>query len=242
VISLLSSLPALPEPLMGCRIETLYACYAALPAAVDLYKSGSGGILCRFGGRLLISGGVDACELQSFVRMTGVLRAEGLDRDIPALAGCRQSRHTLLTFSGKGAALPRDVDDDPDPRRVFALLCQADANFARHARYLPWLSDLCLRRRKNRARVYLLENAATVCVSAMGCGAGYISSVAVDAGRRGRGLGGALVRAAAQALCAGGMLPVTAAQSASLDGFYERLGFIPVETQSVSAVHSEVFS
>lgn len=241
MISLLSEIPALPEPLMGCRIETLCDCYGAIPAAVDLYRSDGGAILCRFGRRLLVSGKPDADELREFIRMTGVLRAEGLAGDLPAFLGWRRRDYTLLAFAGEGAALPPDVDDDPDMRRVFALLCQADADFARRAQYLPWLSDLALRRRKNRARVYLLDGAATACVSATGCGAGFVSSVAVEQNRRQKGMGGRLVRAVAQSLAAGGLLPFVAAQSGALDGFYENIGFIRAGTQTVWALHAEDF-
>lgn len=239
MIALAASLGALPEPAIGCRIETLWECYGAIPAAADFYAGGQGAVLCRFGEGLLVSGSVPADELRAFCAMTGVGRIVGLDRDVPVFPGWTFTSHTLFSFSGEGAPLPREVNSNPDLRRVFALLCEADADFARRADYLPWLSDLTRRCGKGRARVYLLDDSATACVSAIGCGAGYVSSVAVAGARRGEGLGGALVRAAAQALRAEGLLPITAAQSAALDGFYTRQGFITAGTQTVSVRQTE---
>lgn len=219
------------EPVLGCRIETLHDCYARLPGALALYRSGAGGLLCRFGGLLLLSGGADCREAQELLERTGAVRAECLAGALTLSGNWTPERHTVLRWAGPPSARCPDPVPEEGLRRVHALLCASDAEFARQAELLPWLSDVTLRMRRGRARVWLSGRAATAAVTAVGCGHALIASVACHPQRRREGMASRLVAEIAAGLAGEGLRPLVVAKDAALERFYERLGFTPSAVQ-----------
>ncbi len=221
------ALPPAPEPLIGCRIETLAACYGDRrdSSGPDFYQSGEGGLLCRFGDTLLLSGRCAVRELQPFARMLGIRRIEARGTLLSSLRGTRR-HHTVL------AAVPDQTENLPPPaaapeamRRVFSLLCESDPAFATEATYLLWLSDLTRRKNCGRAQVYLLDDDATACLSAVSPRYAYLSMVAVAPGARRAGLGSRLLRAVLADCAARSLIVLTAAQDDALLPFYRSAGF-----------------
>ncbi len=231
MIRLLSSEspPPCPEPRLGCRIETILDCYAELGAGC--YRSEEGGVLCLFGTTLLLSGRCDSHELAEFASLLGATRIEGLDDCFAPPRGWQCEAYPMLARS-PAAPVPKTADaaDASDQMRtVFRLLCEGDARFSAEAEYLPWLSDLTRRQNRGCAKVYLLDGTATACLSAIGGGYAWLSSVAVSPLTRGRGVGGRLLTAVASDCSARGLVLVTAAQNAGLLSFYQRTGFVPTD-------------
>lgn len=217
------------ESIIDCRIHTLIECYGTLPNALDCYKSDYGGLLCRFGETLLVSGSVDTNELLEFAELLGIKRIECLSNEKSLQDklsdGWTCNSFPVLCYSGKGEPLSENVKTNIELRRCFSILCESDAQFAREAQYLSWLSDMTRRRNCKRTEAYLLEDCAVACVTAIGQCSAYLSSVAVIPDKRGKGLGEALVRAVASEISNKNLITFTAAQSEELITFYERAGF-----------------
>lgn len=210
-------------------MQTLDACYGALPGAPDwYYVSDSGGVFCRFGGTLLVTGVPDFGELLSFADLLGVGRIEWTspwDEKTHSLMGWTSQSYPVLRCTGQGTPISEKLQTDIRLRRCFEILCASDAEFAREADYLPWLSDMTRRRNAGRAEAFLYDDAAVACMTAKGRRCAYLSSVAVLPERRGEGLGLALLHAvrAYAALC--GLTLYTAAQFEPLMAFYQKAGF-----------------
>ena len=231
-----------PDPLTGCRIETLADCYGSMANELkaDCYRSGEGGVLCHWGDRLLLSGRCDPNELWDFALMLGAARIEGLPAAARLPDGWQLEQHPALihapavSVSGeRPPAVPADR-----LRRVFALLCEADPAFAAESDLLHWLSDLTRRRNRGRAEVFLLEDRATACLSAIGGGYAYLSMVAAAPGARGQGLGGRLLYAVLQDCSRRKLSVVTAARDSALVPFYLRAGFRPLKSPLLIATRS----
>ena len=144
---------------------------------------------------------------------------------LSSLRGTRR-HHTVL------AAVPDQTENLPPPaaapeamRRVFSLLCESDPAFATEATYLLWLSDLTRRKNCGRAQVYLLDDDATACLSAVSPRYAYLSMVAVAPGARRAGLGSRLLRAVLADCAARSLIVLTAAQDDALLPFYRSAGF-----------------
>lgn len=217
-----------PESLISCRMETLHACYGALPNALDWFASDAGGVLCRFGSALLILGDVDFGELFAFADILGINRIEWAADGITSHTlpdGWTSSSYPVL--HGVGGVIPKSgkVETDIELRCCFTLLCQSDPEFAREAEYLPWLSDMTRRRNAGRAEVFMHADAAVACVTARGRHSAYLSSVAVLPEKRGTGLGLALLRAVMTHPTLRGVDVFTAAQSEALVDFYLQARF-----------------
>lgn len=228
MIAYCASIPPLDDALIGCRMQTLAACYGALPNALDWYKSDTGGVLCRFGGVLLLAGDINFGELFAFADMLGVSRVEWT-ADSAALcappAGWASRRYPVLCGIGGAAPITETIKTNFELRRCFEILCQSDAQFAREADYLPWLSDMTRRRNTGRAETFMHADAAVACVTARGRHSTYLSSVAVLPEKRGFGLGLALVRSVLAHPALQGLTIYTAAQSGPLAVFYRQAGF-----------------
>lgn len=222
------------ETLIGCRMQTLDACYGGLKmtaGAPDWYTEDWGGVLCRFGAALLVAGDVDFDALFSFAALLGVSRIEWLsphDQKYYPPADWEIKSHPVLCRTGEEASAAITIQAPADLRRCFALLCASDASFAREADYLPWLSDMTRRRNRGRAEAFLYDDAAVACVTAKSAQSAYLSSVAVCPERRGEGLGLDLLRAVVSHPALRGRTIYTAAQSEPLAAFYQKAGFAPL--------------
>lgn len=221
--------PTLDDSLIGCRMQTIDACYSALPSGPDWYKCDAGGVLCRFGDALLLAGCADFAELFSFAEALGVTRIEWVSEGpLPyTLPGSWTSgSYPLLHCTGEPGSYSENIEINHELRHCFELLSQSDAQFAREAEYLPWLSDMTRRRTAGRAETFMVNDAAVACITAKGRRSAYLSSVAVRPGQRGKGLGLALVRAVVTHPASQGMTIYTAAQRESLTAFYEQASFL----------------
>ncbi len=230
MIAFCQSAPPLkqPETLISCRMQTLHACYGTLPNALDWYKSDAGGVLCRFGSALLIFGNVDYDELFPFSDLLGVTRIEWITGSKTPYAPPKDwtsTSHPVLHGVGSAEPKSKKIETDIELRSCFSLLCQSDAQFAREAEYLPWLSDMTRRRNAGRAEVFVHADSAVACVTAKGQHSAYLSSVAVLPQKRGTGMGLTLMRAVVAHPTLQGVDIFTAAQSEALVGFYLRAGF-----------------
>lgn len=228
MIAFCQSAPSLNDTLLGCRMQTLQACYGTLPNGVDWYKSDAGGVLCRFGGALLMDGDVDFSELFAFADLLGISRIEWMadSAGMPDFPEDWSGQHyPVLGSIGLATAQPQDVQTEIELRRCFEILCQSDAQFSREAEYLLWLSDMTRRRNAGRAEVFMLDDAAVACITARGRCSAYLSSVAVLPERQGQGLGLALVCAVAAHSESHGVTIYTAAQTVPLVSFYKKAGF-----------------
>ena len=228
MIAYCENAPPLDDTLIGCRMQTLSTCYGAMPNILDWFMSNAGGALCRFGNSLLISGYVDAEELFAFAEMLNISRIEWTAKDLAqsflSEGWTSRSHPALCCVGGTGSSL-NTIETDVELRRCFEILCQSDAQFAREADYLPWLSDMTRRRNAGRAEVFMHDDVAVTCVSAKGHRSAYLSSVAVLPNKRGSGVGLALVRAVVGHPTLNGMNIYTAAQSEQLTAFYKQAGF-----------------
>ena len=221
-------LPPLPASVIGCQIQTLVGCYQNLKGFLSLYRSLQGGVLCQFENRLLICGEVDAVELHSFAKMTGVTVIEGLAPDLIGLDGYAFFEHTVLQHADAHLlAAEQAVEHPDDPKQVYELLCQTDVDFMAQTAYLPWLSDLRLRQRKGYAELFWIEGMSCACVSAKGCGLGLISQLATHKSLRRQGLAKKLLDHICAHLSAEALMPVILAQDEMLTGFYQQNGFTP---------------
>lgn len=216
------------ETLIGCRMQTLDACYRALPGALDWYRSDAGGVLCRFGNTLLIIGDPDFDALFPFAELLGVSRIEWMsprDEQRYPPAGWESQSYPLLHCTGEDLSSLENLQTDINLRRCFEILCASDAQFACEADYLPWLSDMTRRRNAGRAEAFLYNDAAVACITAKGAYSAYLSSVAVLPEWRGEGLGLKLLNAVRTHSTLQGMTIYTAAQSEALTAFYQKAGF-----------------
>ena len=230
MICLTDILPPLPSTVIGCQIQTLTDCYQNLPGFLSLYLSDQGGILCRFEDRLLICGRVDAIELRNFVSMIGIAVIEALEPDLNELDGYVASKHIVLQYQA-AHRLPDDGTIKPlaNPKCLYDLICQADPNFKSETSYLPWLSDLTLRRKKGCSDLFGIEGVTSACVSAKGCGLGLVSQLVTHPNFRCRGLAAKLLSHICDCLLAESLTPIIMAQNEMLTRFYRRNGFTPCD-------------
>ena len=209
-------------------MQTLSACYGALPNMLGWHRSDAGGVLCRFGSALLLTGDADFGELFAFAELLGVSRVEWTeDSAVPYTppTGWTSRSYPVLRRIGGAGPNSATIKTNFELRRCFEILCQSDAQFAREADYLPWLSDMTRRRNAGRAGAFVYADAAAACVTAKGRRSAYLSSVAVLPEKRGFGLGLALVRAVVAHPALRGRSIYTAAQSEPLAAFYRQAGF-----------------
>ena len=225
----LAAPPPLPSDVFGCRIETLWRCYHRFPELFTLYQTQGGGLLARLDDRLWQLGPADADELAAFAGWCGAGLIAGREADLPRLPGWHGAVHAVLRCPSCDVA-PLPPDDHADLRIVYEIL-SCDDDFAAQSSFLPWLSDLRRRMATGCAHVYLLDDAATALVTAVGCHHALITSVATLPCHRRRGLATRLVGGACAHLLARGLTPVVVAQNAQSIPFYQRLGFLPAGRQ-----------
>lgn len=235
MIKHLENLPSVADPVTACRLQTLWQCYREFPSIVSLWQSGGGGILCRFGDRLLTAGLFDPEELAAFVDFAGIAVVEGSANDLPDIAGFARREYCTMVCD-KSFKTPCDRTPTAqsifDLRTVFDILCACDANFAAKADYHFWLSDIRRRIRLGLAAVALDERGATASVVAVGGGFALIGAVATMPEARRHRLAFALI----ENLCAGaiaeGHRPLVVVQTPSLTPAYRKLGFEPLGTHT----------
>lgn len=206
----------------GCRIKTLLNCYSDMQNAPCLYKTGEGGVFCRYDDVILLSGGFDGDELFEFADILGVNRIE-LDRDSGFLPKCGWERETfpILSANCRGG----ENRSFADLRRCFEILSHTDEDFADKAHYLYWLSDMTRRVNCGRAKAYLLNDCACALVTAVDDKSAYLSSVAVLSEKRGENLGSRLLTLILNDIFLCGKRLFTAAQNDELIYFYRKNNF-----------------
>lgn len=202
-----------------CRIKALLDCYCDIQNAPYLYKTGEGGVFCRFDDVILQSGELDGDELFSFADMLGVNRIElESDRAFPPKSGWERESYPILTANcGGGEKLAFG-----DLRRCFEIISLSDEDFAAESRYLYWLSDMTRRVNRGRAKAYLLDDCACALVTAVDEEAAYLSSVAVLAKNRDAKIGSRLLERILNDGFLRGKQLFTAAQNDELIKFYEK--------------------
>lgn len=208
----------------ACRIKTLLGCYSDTQNAPCLYKTGEGGVFCRYDDVILLSGGFDGDELFGFADLLGVNRVEtdGGSDFSPENDWEREIFPVLSAGCGGGKSF-----DSADLRRCFEIISLSDEDFANESRYLYWLSDMTRRVNRNMAKAYLIDDCACALVTAVDDKSAYLSSVAVLPEKRGENLGSRLLALILddEFLC--GKRLFTAAQNDKLIYFYRKNNFEP---------------
>ena len=209
--------------LISCRIKTLLYCYHDTQNAPCLYKTGEGGVFCRFDDVILLSGECDSAELFEFADMLGINRIEAEDCSFDAPCGWESESYPILTAECVGGS----ETELAQLRCCFEIISSADANFEKQAQYLYWLSDMTRRINRGSAKAYSLEDNGCALVTAISSDAAYLSSVAVTPQKQGEKIGSSLLKAVLNDDFLRGKRLFTAAQSDDLIKFYKNNGFEP---------------
>lgn len=213
------------SPVLGC----------VLPVQLAVFGRHSG---CLFAGpaiaidangdTALAAGRCDPAELASFLGFLGCGR---LLTDGPAPAGWAAADTRLIYTLAPGASLPLPplapglrLSTEASPGAAAALLFGADP-----ARQQEAYAQLCAKRNHGMARVWAVQAGDTV-VSTVQAAAiwrdrAYMASGLTAPAWRGKGVGGHLIAAMANALAAEGKR-VSFACRPALAPFYDRLGFV----------------
>lgn len=208
----------------SCRIKTLLDCYSDMKNAPCLYKTGEGGVFCRYDDVILLSGGFDGAELFEFADILGVNRIEtDKDSDFLPENGWSNEKFPVLSAGCCGGKSFYSAD----LRCCFEIISLSDENFANESKYLYWLSDMTRRVNCNRAKAYLLDDCACALVTAVDDESAYLSSVAVLPEKRGENLGSRLLALILDDEFLRGKRLFTAAQNDKLIYFYEKNNFEP---------------
>lgn len=207
--------------LIACRIKTLLDCYHDTQNAPCLYKTGEGGVFCRFDDVILLSCECDSAELFEFADMLGVNRIEAEDCSFDAPCGWESESYPILAAECVGGS----ETEFAELRRCFEIISLADADFEKQAQYLYWLSDMTRRINRCRAKAYSLEDIGCALITAVGDDAAYLSSVAVTPQKQGTGIGSRLLKTVLADDFLRGKKLFTAAQSDDLIKFYMLNGF-----------------
>ncbi len=215
----------IPGGIVGCQIKTLMRCYSSIQNAADLYKSDSGGVMCRFGQTLLLCGECDANELFDFAETLGVTTIEAQMEKAVCLAGWTAEKHPVLCLDCSGGS---EIPFLRLFKDCYEVICLADESFARETEYLYWLSDVTRRQNLGCSKVYHRDGSSAV-VSASADSEAYLSLVATLPEKRGEGRAAALLRDLISDSFLCGKRLFTAAQSGELIPFYQRLGFLRLD-------------
>jgi len=215
----------IPDGVVGCQIKTLVCCYRDIQNPTELYKSDDGGVLCRFGQTLLVSGKVDPDELFDFADTLGATVVEAIGTDAASHGGWSAKSHAVLW---RGCGGNRDIPFLKSLKGCYDVICSVDRQFAKQAEYLYWLSDITRRQNCGCAKAYCRDGAAAV-VAAAGKDEAYLSLVAVSPEKRGEGRAASLLNDVFSDSFLCGKRLFTAAQDEELIPFYQKLGFLRLD-------------
>ncbi len=172
----------------------------------------------------------DADELTAFLRASG----------------CRTVEANLVLLNGLGkvvrSGLILRADQPPEQvegvkraeklSAVWELLCEADPEFAKEARYDAWLTELSHKIRHGLAECYTLEVEnkviSTTSILFQNDRTAVLAAVVTHPAFRGRGLGKRAVHGAAASAFMQGLSPQVLIKSSELLVFYAACGFQPV--------------
>lgn len=223
------------DPIMACRILSLYQCYQNHPDIARFYINEVGGLLCALGSSIFLCGRVDGEELRGFAEAFGSRSISGAGGDWEqGFADCKILRTPVMRYQGGKAPSPisaQGIDTNPNRRRVYEILC-CDADFANSVQDLHWISDVATRQRLGLTRLYTIDDQATAGVYFISNRVGILASVATLPAARGRGLASDLIRFITAELLTEGILPAVICGEASLEKFYNLLGYQTIYSHS----------
>ena len=229
-------LQALREsPVMGVRIETLYACYKNYPSLCAFYLAGANAALSVTGSAALITGRPeDAEELAELLNYLGIQEIEGIGLTLP---GFEEEPFEVLSYKPSAELIMGvfEIEKEPSPATVWEILHKVGAQMTKDSFY----ADYCMRYNKGLAQVYTLKengkSAATAGVYSMNETEAYISYVATLPEYRRKGYATAVCHSLASNL---GNRNIYVACEASISRVYEKAGFYP-NTQMVRLTRKE---
>jgi GNAT superfamily N-acetyltransferase len=213
-----------------CQINALRLCYEG-QGLLSFWRCESGGFLCGFEDRLIVTGDVDAGELAAFAGMLGVSCICGADAALPYLPGFSRQTHRVMIHGAPlppGAAAVRRCDLGA----VYEILLECFPKTFSRRGYLHWLSDINRRIRLAGGIVLYDEGGATASVLAAQGEYALIGAVAALAKSRGRGLAGGLVARLCAVALERSQTALTVAEVPELERFYRNLGFLPHSMQA----------
>ena len=225
MITLFERLPALREPIIGCRLETLYKSYSEIKGMCSFFRSDSGGILCLFGSTLYLSGscgGEDLKSLANFCRASQIISLEG---DAHMLDGWTPSSHSIMLYEGGKDSTSPEIDLAPSLNEVYKTICEIDSEFKEKNDYIIWLSDITHRINMDAAVAAACCESSVALISHIGCGHAHISHVVTLPGHRGKGYAKGLVKSLASLMYSRGLRAFVETQDDSLNSFYAQIGF-----------------
>lgn len=227
-------LSAKDDPIMGCRILTLYRCYQSYPEIARFYYDPAGGVLCTLGSSIFVCGKVDGEELRGFAQAFGSrsISAAGGDWE-RSFGGSRVIRSPVMHYQGAkpSIATQHSIDTNPQRRRVYEILC-CDTAFGSSVEALHWISDVATRQRLGLTRLYTIGDQATAGVYFLSNQVGILASVATLPEARGQGLASALIKFITAELLAEGVTPAVICGEATLEKFYNSLGYQTIYSHS----------
>ena len=224
------------DDVFGTRILAYYNTYGAefdffklwvqlagdeITAAVCLID-GSATLTCR--------DNADFDELSAFLRMVGFATLQAELGAAQKLGFHRSVNGYIVRYTGQTApekyadlSLQRNVDY----QKIYSLI--KSAGLIGVGEYLPWLSDVTYRVKKGTAKAAVAEIDGEACACAMQLfvtdKATLLGAVATDPQKRGRGLGGALVRMLADESFSSGRRTELLCKNDSIVDFYRSNGF-----------------
>lgn len=222
------------DPIMGCRIHTLYQCYQNYPDIARFYTNEEGGLLCTLGSSIFLSGRIDGKELRGFADVFGCRSISGASGDWEqSFADCRILRTPVMTYQGSLSPINSSdaVNTNPLRRRVYEILC-CDASFAASVEDLHWISDVATRQRLGLTRLYTISDQATAGVYFLSDQVGILASVATLPQARGQGLASTLINFITAELVKESILPAVICGEDSLEKFYNSLGYQTIYSHS----------
>lgn len=240
--------------IFGTKIYSQYRTYGTTDGILDVWLLLDGGravgAVSRLDGALTVAapGAVDADELSAFLRAAGGRSVEGERAlcgrlDAVIRGGLRSSR--ILRWGGlpqteeaRPAASAHSADGVPPGKilpaaalgEVYALLCEADPEFAAHTGYAAWLTEISHKQRHGLADIYILKVNYTV-VSTIGIyfkgpGRTILAGLATNPAHRGRGYARRMMAHATEAALAQELEPWLLTAEEGLAEFHRACGYV----------------
>lgn len=227
------------DDVSGAKMHTLLECYGTGSSICGLWLQTDGNsaptaAISVFSGWLAISAGsgADLDELAEFAGATGGFRHVEAAADVCGalnLGGEYREAHIMRYVADNPVVVPVEIYESPSPREIYSIVCGADAHFAEIADFAGWYTHTShLFRHGLGFGAVLRENGKPVStggVYATGERVAVIGCVATLPDYRGKGYAAAIVNYLAGRILGLGKTPVLICASASLAGYYERLGF-----------------
>lgn len=180
----------------------------------------------------------DADELTAFLRASG---CRTIEAKRALLNGLGTVVHSGLIL--RADQLPEQVEGVKRAEKlsaVWELLCEADPEFAKEARYDAWLTELSHKIRHGLAECYTLDVEkmviSTTSILFRNDRTAVLAAVASHPAFRGRGLGQRAVHGAAASALMQGLSPQVLIKSPGLLAFYAACGFKPTGEWGLAAL------